>query len=135
MNSPIVVYTAGVFDMLHRGHLNLLWNSRKLGDILIVGVVSDKGCFDYKGRFPSENTERRMGNITRLSFVSAVVRQQTTDPTPILERFQPSIMTHGDDWSKLREGHATLERLGILWELIPYTPDVSTTILRERGAA
>ena len=63
-----------------------------------------------------------------------VLYQPTTDPTPLLERVLPDVYCHGDDWERLREGHDTLERLGIEWKLIPYTAGVSTTLLRERMA-
>lgn len=128
-------YTAGVWDLLHRGHLNLLWETRKLCDVLVVGVVSDTGAAAYKGRFPVQSTEQRMRAIERLGFVDVVVLQPTTDPSEILERIRPDLMTHGDDWDRLREGHETLERLGVEWVLIPYTRGVSTTQLRERMAS
>lgn len=125
-----VIYTAGVFDLLHRGHLNMLHASRSLGDMLVVGVVSDGGTMAYKGRYPVQNIQQRVAAVARLSFVDVVVTQQTTDPTPMLERFLPDVMSHGSDWSQLREGHETLERLGIEWVLVPYTPGISTTQLR-----
>ena len=131
MSTPRVVYTAGVFDLLHRGHLNLLWQSKRMGDILVVGVVSDSGCFAYKQVFPTDTLEVRMHNLRRLGFVDFVVRQETTDPTDVLERIRPDVMTHADDWHRLRQGHDTLERLGIEWALIPYTEGVSSTQLRE----
>lgn len=130
MTGPRVVFTAGVFDLLHRGHINLLWRARQLGDILVVGVVSDAGTRAYKGRTPVQDADLRMRNVSALRFVDIVELQATTDPTPLLERYRPDVMTHGDDWVRLREGHETLERLGIEWITLPYTPDVSTTILR-----
>jgi len=126
-----VIYTAGVFDILHRGHLNILMASKALGDILVVGVVSDAGCNAYKGFFPTEKLQHRIRAIERLGFVDVVVPQPTTDPTPLLERFRPDVMTHGDDWTQLREGAETIERLGVEWRLIPYTEGVSSTRLRE----
>jgi cytidyltransferase-like protein len=130
---PRVIYTAGCFDLLHRGHVNLLWRSKQLGDVLVVGVVDGDGVKAYKGRFPVENFQLRKSRIERLAFVDVVVRQATTDPTENLERFQPDVMTHGDDWSRLREGHETLERLGVEFVTLPYTPGVSTTVLREKS--
>jgi glycerol-3-phosphate cytidylyltransferase len=132
MKEPRVVFTAGVWDLLHRGHLNMLWKSAQLGDILAVGVVSDAGCHAYKGVMPAENLELRMRALRRLPWVHMVLPQPTTDPSPLLERLQPCIMTHGDDWERLREGQATLERLGIEWRLLPYTPGITSTELRDR---
>lgn len=122
--------TSGVWDLLHRGHLNLLWRSKQLCDILIVGVVSDAGCFDYKGHYPVWNSAQRERAIRQLGFVDVVIAQRGTDPTEHLERFQPSIFTHGDDWERLKEGHETIDRLGIQFIKLPYTPGVSSTELR-----
>jgi cytidyltransferase-like protein len=125
-----VIYTAGVWDMLHRGHLNFLWASKRLGDVLVVGVVSDAGCAAYKGHTPVQNAQARARAVEGLGFVDAVVWQSTTDPTPELERFHPDVMTHGDDWPELKQGQETLRRLGIEWRLLPYTPGISSTLLR-----
>lgn len=127
---PRVVMTSGVFDQLHRGHLNVLWGSRQLGDLLVVGVVDDEGTAAYKDRYPVDPIGRRMERIQRLPFVDVVALQPTTDPTPLLERFRPDVFTHGDDWERLREGHETIERLGIEFVRLPYTPGISSTALR-----
>ena len=125
-----IVYTAGVWDLLHRGHLNILWESRKLGDILVVGVVSDDGCEAYKGFRPAQYDRHRLQMIERLPWVDVAEFQLTTDPSPLLERYRPDIMTHGDDWAELREGQETIERLGIEWRLIPYTQGISSSQVR-----
>jgi glycerol-3-phosphate cytidylyltransferase len=130
MKKPTVVYTAGVWDLFHRGHLNLLWQSRQLGDVLIVGVVTDRGVLAYKDREPVDNLWERMGKIEDLPWVDMVMEQEGTDPTDNLRRILPDVFTHGSDWDKLREGHETLEELGIEYVSIPYTPGISTTILR-----
>jgi glycerol-3-phosphate cytidylyltransferase len=130
MKMPTVVYTAGVWDLFHRGHLNILWQSRKLGDILVVGVVSDWGVVDYKDREPIDNIWERMRTIQELPWVDLVMQQETTDPSDNLRRIMPDVFTHGSDWERLREGHDTLEELGIEYVSIPYTPGISTTILR-----
>lgn len=127
----ITVYTAGVWDLLHEGHLNALEASAAMGDRLIVGVVSDAGAEAYKRR-PVQDERTRLRVIRSLRCVDYAVIQATTDPTPILEALLPDIMTHADDWSRLREGHETLERLGIEWRQFPYTSHVSTTKIIER---
>lgn len=134
MSEPVIVFVPGVFDLLHRGHLNLLWRARQLGDLLVVGVVSDAGVLAYKGRMPSWNYAQRIQAIGRLSCVDVVELQHGTDPTPLLERYRPAKLVHGDDWDRLREGHETMERLGVEFVRLPYTPGISTTLLR-MGAA
>jgi len=142
-----VVYTAGCFDLLHRGHLNVLWASAQLGDLLVVGVVSDPGVLAYKDRLPVENVQARMARLARLPFVDVIDVQPTTDPTPLLERYRPDIFTHADgegDWSALRERVADAAvhyvdlpyTSGIIeYVELPYTPGISTTILRQRVPA
>jgi glycerol-3-phosphate cytidylyltransferase len=130
MKKPTVVYTAGVWDLFHRGHLNLLWQSRQLGDVLIVGVVTDRGVLAYKDREPVDNLWERMGKIEDLPWVDMVMEQEGTDPSDNLRRIMPDVFTHGSDWERLKEGHDTLEELGIEYVSIPYTPGISTTILR-----
>ena len=129
-DAPVIVYVPGVWDLLHAGHINLLWRASMLGDVLIVGVVSDAGTHAYKARFPVENIEFRIRHLERLAWIHAVVPQATTDPTANLERFRPHVLVHGDDWASLREGQETLDRLGIEWISLPYTPDISTSKLR-----
>jgi glycerol-3-phosphate cytidylyltransferase len=130
MKKPTVVYTAGVWDLFHRGHLNILWQSRQLGDVLIVGVVTDRGVLAYKDREPVDNLWERMGKIEDLPWVDMVMEQEGTDPSDNLRRIMPDVFTHGSDWERLKEGHDTLEELGIEYVSIPYTPGISTTILR-----
>ena len=125
-----VTYTAGVFDLLHAGHLNMLWRSKEQGDVLVVGVVSDAGTRAYKHRLPVENVQQRMDAIRRLSFVDVVVMQNTSDPTPNLLRFQPAVFTHGDadgEWSAL---HAQVAACGVEYRNLPYTVGISTSMLR-----
>jgi glycerol-3-phosphate cytidylyltransferase len=130
MKKPTVVYTAGVWDLFHRGHLNILWQSRQLGDVLIVGVVTDRGVVAYKDREPVDNLWERMGKIEDLPWVDMVMEQEGTDPSDNLRRILPDVFTHGSDWERLKQGHDTLEELGIEYVSIPYTPGISTTILR-----
>lgn len=131
--APRVVFAPGVFDLLHAGHVNLLWRAKQLGDVLVVGVVSDSGAHAYKGRFPCDNSQLRIQRVERLGFVDVVELQHTTDPTPLLERFRPKVLVHGNDWKQLLQGQETLTRLGIEFVTLPYTPGVSTTLLREVG--
>jgi len=134
MTDRRLIYTAGVWDLLHRGHLNLLRRSRALGDVLIVGVVSDDGAAAYKRR-PIQDEETRLAVMRALRMVDFAVLQPTTDPTPILEVFRPHVMTHGDDWDRLREGNDTLALLGIDFMTLPYTHGVSSTdLIRELTA-
>lgn len=74
--------------------------------------------------------EHRLEIVRNIKCVDEVYLQETTDPTPVLERIRPDIFTHGDDWTRLIRGNETLERLGIEFVLLPYTSGISTTRLR-----
>lgn len=125
-NHMIIGYTAGVWDLLHEGHLNILKETKKLCDKLVVGVVSDEGACKYK-RLPIDPESRRLARIQALECVDLAIIQQDSDPTRELEIIRPNIFTHGSDWDKLKFGHGTLDRLGIKYVTIPYTEGVSTT--------
>ena len=135
-NAGVIGYTAGVWDQLHGGHIRLLMASRRLCEVLIVGVVSDHGTWSYKGHYPVESSQVRTRHLEQLALSGVVlVPQKGTDPSENLERFRPDFMSHGSDWTQLREGHETLERLGIRFVTLPYTPGISSTMLRERRSA
>jgi cytidyltransferase-like protein len=131
-----VIYTAGVWDLFHAGHLQVLEASRRLGDLLVVGVLTDDGAAAYKRR-PVINQADRLRIVAGLRCVDAAVLQPGTDPSPVLDALaalglRPEAMTHGDDWRELREGMGTLERLGIRLELLPYGPGPGTTGIIQR---
>lgn len=135
-----IVYAPGCFDILHSGHRNLLRRSKELSDggMLIVGVVSDDGAALYKRR-PVQSQDERLGNVADLRYVDRAIIQEATDPTPVLEMLdaeglRPKYLTHGSDWSKLLAGNETLDRLGIRLVILPYTPGISTSLLREAMA-
>jgi glycerol-3-phosphate cytidylyltransferase len=136
---PIVCYTAGVWDLLHRGHLNMIRRSREMageGGLLVVGVVTDAGTEAYKGIRPAQDERTRLLAVAALPEVGAAFLQPGTDPSPVIRAVAacgacPDVMTHGDDWDRLKEGHETLEELGIAFRTIPYTPGISSTMLRE----
>lgn len=128
-----IIYTAGVFDLLHYGHRHVLLESAALGDRLIVGVVEDAS---YKGVRPVWSFSRRLAEVEALPQVVLAVRQRGTDPTEVIERLdalglRPDVMTHGGDWDRLKEGHETLDALGIEWVKVPLVGDVSSTAIRQ----
>lgn len=123
-----IVMTSGVFDLLHVGHLNLLRNARNLGDVLVVGVLTDEGAKAYK-REPVQDEVTRLEVIRALDCVDFAFLQRDTDPTRELEVIRPDVLAHGSDWARLLRGQETVERLGIQWALLPYTEGVSTSEL------
>lgn len=132
-----IIYTAGVFDLFHRGHVEILEESAALGDLLYVGVVSDAGTEAYKGRRPMFREDERREIVAAMRCVDRVFLQPGTDPSPVLRELarqglKPSVMTHGDDWARLKEGNETLLELGIGFHLIPRTRGRFTSRLIEQ---
>lgn len=132
--SKKIVYLPGVWDFLHEGHLNIIEGARRLADILIVGVVSDEGVEAYKGRKPFFDQAHRLRSVSMLRGVNAAILQRTTNPVPEIMSLlpTPNILVHGSDWTRLKEGHEELEKLGIQFVILPYTEGVSSTRIREK---
>ena len=126
-----IIYIPGVFDCLHHGHLSIIKRAKELGDVLVAGVVSDSGCMKYKGKLPLFDERHRLAQIQALQWVDLAIIQRETDPTRELEVILPNVLVHGDEWKELKEGQATLERLGIEFKLLPHTPGISSTLIRE----
>lgn len=122
-----IVYTYGVFDMLHLGHLNVLRESKKLGNYLVVGVVKDEAVKKKKGSGrPIQDLETRMQIVKALSFVDKVVVQEDFNPAPQLEVYRPQILAKGDDWDYI-PGQEWMEANGGRLVKIPYTNGHSTS--------
>jgi glycerol-3-phosphate cytidylyltransferase len=76
---PVIGYTAGVFDMFHIGHLNLLRNARSRCDHLIVGVTTDELALETKGALPAVTLRDRMEIVQSMRYVDDVVPQVSMD--------------------------------------------------------
>lgn len=128
------VYTTGVFDILHRGHLNILTQAAALGD-LVVAVQTDQGVLESKGRMPILSYEERVAQLESLPFVKEVQGYRIQRQTHNYELIKPDIIVQGDDW--LMSGDRTEELAyckehGIRVVLLPRTEGISTTEIRRR---
>lgn len=98
----IVVFTNGVFDILHPGHIRYLRDARALGDLLIVGINSDRSARAL-GKAPDRpiNTEgERAEVLSALTAVDAVVVFDEETPHEIITLIQPDILVKGADWGE-----------------------------------
>ena len=93
----IIGYTAGVFDLFHIGHLNLLRNAKGMCDRLIVGVSTDE-LVKYKGKTPVIPFCDRIEIIRNLRCVDAAVAQENMDKLEMCKKLGASVMFVGDDW-------------------------------------
>ncbi len=94
-----VVFTNGVFDILHSGHVDYLTKSKALGDILIVGINSDKSVKLIKGnKRPVINERERAYLISSLKPVNYVTLFDEDTPQNLIDDLIPDILVKGADW-------------------------------------
>ena len=97
-----IVYTYGAFDLLHPGHINMLKKAKELGDVLYVGIVSDKAIRELKGSDrPIQNQDDRFALVNELKFVDYTLHQDDYNPVPNMEKIMPDILVKGDDWDHI----------------------------------
>jgi len=95
----VVVFTNGVFDVLHPGHARYLREARALGEALIVGVNSDRSVREIKGTSRPVNPEdERAEVLDALAAVDATVIFDEDTPLALITRVQPDILAKGADW-------------------------------------
>ena len=98
----VIVFTNGVFDILHPGHTRYLRDARALGDLLIVGINSDRSARAL-GKAPDRpiNTEAERAEVlAALASVDAVVVFDEETPHEIISLVQPDILVKGADWGE-----------------------------------
>ena len=94
-----VVFTNGVFDLLHPGHVRYLHAARALGDTLIVGVNSDSSTRSIKGSGrPINPQNERAELLLALRSVDAVVIFEEATPHAVVSTIQPDVLVKGSDW-------------------------------------
>lgn len=130
------VYIAMSADIIHEGHMNVIKEGSKYGDV-IIGLLTDEAIASYK-RVPLLNYESRKKIFENIKGVVEVVEQSSLDYTENLEKYKPDYVVHGDDWktgvqSMIRQ--AVIDKLaewkGELIE-VPYTANTSATVLEEQ---
>ncbi len=129
----VIGYTAGVFDLFHIGHLNLLKNAKGMCDKLIVGVTTDD-LVAYKGKRAMIPFEDRIEIVRAIRFVDAVVPQADMDKVTMCKKLKANILFVGDDWyatEKWRKYEKQLREEGILIVYFPYTKGISSTKIGE----
>src|SRR5262249_50463636 len=95
-----IVFTNGVFDLLHPGHVRYLQQARALGDALIVGVNSDRSVRAIKGPSrPIVPEDERAEVLAALACVDAVVVFDAGTPHEVIAALQPDVLVKGADWA------------------------------------
>ena len=129
-----IVFTNGCFDLLHVGHMYLLREAKKLGDVLIVGLNSDASVRRLKGDGrPIVPQVDRADAIATLECVDYLVVFEEPDPMDLLRRIRPDVLVKGDDYTEADVvGAEFLQSYGGVVRLIPVRQGISTTRLVER---
>jgi glycerol-3-phosphate cytidylyltransferase len=118
----IVGYTAGVYDLFHIGHLNLLRNAKALCDKLIVGVSTDE-LVAYKFKKPVIPFHERIEIVRSIKYVDAAIPQEDLDNLFV-----------GDDWfqdPRWQELEEKFKNVGVRIVYFPYTKGTSSTLINE----
>lgn len=127
------VYCGMSADIIHPGHLNIIHEAQKLGEVT-VGVLTDEAIASYK-RLPYLNYEQRSCIVENLKGVSHVIPQATLDYVPNLEKLKPDFVVHGDDWKNGVQQETRQKVIDCIAKWggkvvdIPYTPGISSTAL------
>ena len=132
-----VVFTNGVFDLLHLGHVRYLAAARALGDALIVGLNGDASVHRNKGPDrPITPQDERAEILLALASVDAVVVFDQDTPAEIIAALQPDVLVKGADWAADRiVGRDTVEARNGRVVRIPLEAGHSTTSIVERVRA
>lgn len=127
------IYLGMSADLIHPGHINIIREAAKLGDVTI-GLLTDKAIASYK-RLPYMNYEQRKSVVENIKGVASVIPQETLDYRDNLNLIKPDFVVHGDDW---KEGIQVKIRQQVIDTLskwngklieIPYTKGISSTNL------
>ncbi|HAP34868.1 MAG TPA: D-glycero-beta-D-manno-heptose 1-phosphate adenylyltransferase [Bacteroidetes bacterium] len=128
-----VVFTNGVFDILHRGHIEYLSQAKLLGDILIVGMNSDASVKRIKGELrPIVREEDRAFILSQLVCVDAVCLFEEDTPLNIISALVPDVLVKGADYTiDAIVGKDVVEHAGGIVRTIEFVPDRSTSNIVE----
>jgi D-beta-D-heptose 7-phosphate kinase/D-beta-D-heptose 1-phosphate adenosyltransferase len=128
-NNERIVFTNGCFDILHIGHIEYLKFSRQQGDVLVIGLNTDRSVREQKGEqrpFVSEDERARL--ISALEDVSYVILFDELTPERVIKRLKPDVLVKGEDWKeKGVVGREFVESYGGKVILAPFVKDSSTT--------
>lgn len=135
-----LVYSYYVLDLVHRGHLLMLKNSKAIAGEdgrLIVGIVSDKAVLEKKGKAPALNFSERLELAASIKYVDLVVGQQDYTPYENIKNIVPNILMESESHSKaqIEHGRKIMDELGGRVIVMPYFKDQSSSIIKSKIAS
>ena len=129
-----VGYTAGVYDLFHIGHLNILKRAKEQCEYLIVAVSTDELVQSYKNKKPIIPYKERKLIVEAIKYVDEVVPQVNRDKIEAYEKYKFDVMFVGDDWKGsdvFETANAYMSKRGASVKYLPHTKNVSSTLLIE----
>ena len=131
-----LVFTNGCFDLLHKGHLDLLSNAAGFGDKLFVGLNSDKSVKKLKGDSrPKQNERTRAQKLLELKHVNHVIIFEDLTPQKLIHTISPDVLVKGGDYKKSEiVGAKHVFSSGGIVKIVPLTPGFSTTSIIEKSS-
>ena len=134
-NIHIIGYTAGVFDMFHAGHLNILKEAKQGCDYLIVAVSTDELVQSYKGKSPIIPYEERELIVGAIKYVDEVVKQTSLDKFDAYLKYHFDVLFVGEEWKGTDSwiGYETkLAQCGVKVVYVEKKYDITSTMLRDK---
>ena len=131
-----LVFTNGCFDLLHKGHLDLLSNAAGFGDKLFVGLNSDKSVKKLKGDSrPIQNEKTRAQKLLELKYVNHVIIFEDLTPQKLIHTISPDVLVKGGDYKESEiVGAKNVISSGGVVKIVPLTPGFSTTSIIEKSS-
>jgi len=129
-----VVFTNGCFDIIHRGHIEVLAQTADLGDRLIIGLNSDTSIQKLKGKNrPIIEEQSRAILLASLEFVDAVVIFSEDTPLKLISALLPDVLAKGGDYEiETIVGHEIVQQNGGKVKLVPFVDGFSSTTIIEK---
>jgi len=129
----VIGYTAGVFDLFHIGHLNILRRAKRLCDRLIVGVSTDRLILKEKNKKPVIPFAERCEIVRSIRYVDLVCPQNTMDKFEAWKELKFDIIFVGDDWKGTARWNVLetqFANVGVQIVYFPYTKKTSSTLIK-----
>ena len=130
-----LVFTNGCFDLLHKGHLDLLLNAAALGDKLFVGLNSDTSVKKLKGDSrPIQNEKTRSQKLLELKYVNHVIIFEDLTPQKLVHAISPNVLVKGGDYKNTKIiGENEVKKWGGKSYILEHVKGESTTKILERN--
>ena len=132
-----IVYSYFVLDIVHRGHLMMLKNSKAIAGPegrLIVGIVSDEAVLEKKGKVPVLDFSERLELANSIQYVDLVVGQKNYTPYENVKNIAPNILMESEshDEVQINKGRELMKELGGRVIVMPYFHNQSSTLIKSR---